>query len=44
MNDIVDVGMLSKNLVQLLLVGDIAVVVLGALARDELDAVKDFVG
>ena len=44
MNDIVDVGVLRKDLVQLLLIGDVAVVVFRALAGDELYAVEDFVG
>jgi len=43
-DDIVDVWVLLKHLIQLLLIGDVQRVVLGPLAADELDAVEDFLG
>ena len=43
-DDIVDVRVLLKHLVESLLVGDVALGVFGALAGDELDAVEDLVG
>lgn len=43
-DDIVDVGVFVKDCIQRLLVGDVKLFVLGSLATDELDAVKDFVG
>lgn len=42
-NNIVNIRVLLKHLVQLLLVGNVASVVLGPLAADELDAVEDLV-
>ena len=44
MNDIVDVRVQLKHLIQLLLIGDIQRVVLGPLAADELNAVEDLIG
>lgn len=44
MDNIVNIRMLVENLIQPLLVRDIARVVLGSLARNELDAVDDFFG
>lgn len=44
MDDIVDVRVLLKHLVQLLLIGDIQRVVLGPLAADELNTVEDLIG
>lgn len=44
MNDAVDCGILRKDLVQLILVGDVGLVELWTLARDELDAVKGDLG
>lgn len=41
-NDIVDIRMCLKHLVQLLLVGNVALVVLGPFAGDELDAIDTF--
>lgn len=43
-DDIVDIWVLREDFVKLLLVGNVALVVFGALAGDELDAVEDFVG
>lgn len=43
-DDIVDVRVLGEDLVELRLVGDVAGVVLGPLAADELDAVEHFGG
>ena len=44
MNDIVDIRVLLKHLVQGLLIGDVERVVLGSLAADQLDAVQDLLG
>lgn len=44
MNNIVDIRVLLKHLIQLLLIGDIQRVVLGPLATDELNAVQDLIG
>jgi len=43
-NNIVDIRVLLKHLIQLLLIGDVQRVVLGPLAADELDAVEDLLG
>lgn len=42
MNDIIDIRVGGKDLIQLFLVGDVALDVLGPLAADELDAVDAF--
>ena len=44
MDDIVDVRVCGKDLIELGFVGDIAGEVFGSPAADELDAVEDFVG
>ena len=44
MDDIVNIRVLLKHLIQLLLIGDVQRVVLGPLAADELDAVEDLLG
>lgn len=44
MDDIVDVWVVNEDLVERGLVGDVAGVVLGPLAADELDAVEDLGG
>lgn len=42
MDHIVNVGVLGKDFVELLLIGDVAVVVLGSLAADEFDSAQHF--
>lgn len=44
MNDTVDLGVRSKHLVELLVVGDVGLVELGPLAADELNAVQGDLG
>lgn len=44
MNNIVDVGVVGKDLLEGLLVGDVGIVEDGSLAGDGLDAVEDFLG
>lgn len=44
MYHIVDIRVLVKHLIQLLLVRDIALDILGLLAADQLDAIDDFGG
>jgi hypothetical protein len=43
-DDIVDVGMVGKDLLEGLLVGDVGIVEDGSLSANGLDAVEDFLG